>query len=809
MPEILEKIEIPTTLSKEISDKYTVSNNTFILPTKDISATKIETEIGDIKQEEFYPQVKIKNWDNETNFSVRYIDTTLGVPTIVTENEIIKYQKETIEAHFYDKPEIAENGGFEFEVILKEKPISNIVEFSIETKGLDFYYQSELTQQEIDDGAIRPENIIGSYAVYHNSKSNNEYKTGKAFHIYRPKIVDSIGNWVWGELNIDVENKKLTITIPETFLNSGTYPIIVDPTFGYTTAGASDYPYASQSIVGSAFSAPGDGTIDSLTYYCSKLFGGTTNSKGVVVLNSNLNIVSNGVGDAVTTTFGWFTSSFSTAPSISNGTSYILSYICPSGSQLQYSYDSGDTNQGMVDETNNYTTPTNPTDATRNDNKYSVYATYTASGGGDLSISVNDTQSTTENITNNILDSDININDSISITEDNTEEVLETDFEISIYDSITIEDELVYYEDQITIDENINVEIIAPEVDLDISVNDNISISENIVISLDNLDISKDDSLTITENTTQTISESNISVIDTISITENISQSISESNIIVSDNLSITENISILISDSNIDIYDSQSISEDVNISFSLTIETSDSISIAENNIIQISDSDINVNDNISITEDIILLVETAGVFNIIVTDDLSITENIQSNSTLADINTNDNISISENAAENISDLDININDGISISEYVELCFTDYCINTYDSIVTSEDVALSIISAQINIDVNDSISITDIVDNCLENNISTSEDISISENISNYTSVDITISDSITITESKTLALAYYSVETSDSITISDEITIQAQDKFIYKSKTTPYTKKDGVYKKLTADDVD
>ena len=30
------------------------------------------------------------------------------------------------------------------------------------------------------------------------------YKTGKAFHIYRPLITDGAGKTVWGELNIDL-----------------------------------------------------------------------------------------------------------------------------------------------------------------------------------------------------------------------------------------------------------------------------------------------------------------------------------------------------------------------------------------------------------------------------------------------------------------------------------------------------------------------------------------------------------------------------------------------------------------------------
>lgn len=132
--------------------------------------------------------------------------------------------------------------GFEFEVILKDKPQSNIVEFELEMEGLKAHYQPELTQEEKDEGVHRPENVIGSYAVYHATCGNmhkgqanaEKYRTGKAFHIYRPKVIDNSGDWVWAELNLG--NGILTVTIPQEFLDTAVYPVRVDPTFGYVDA---------------------------------------------------------------------------------------------------------------------------------------------------------------------------------------------------------------------------------------------------------------------------------------------------------------------------------------------------------------------------------------------------------------------------------------------------------------------------------------------------------------------------------------------------------------------------------------------
>lgn len=123
-------------------------------------------------------------------------------------------------------------------------PQSNVFTYTISgADNLDFFYQPPLTPEEVKLEHVRPANVIGSYAVY--SKTKKDYKTngtnygsGKLFHIYRPQATDALGNSVWGDL--DYANGVLTVTIPQTFLDTATYPVIIDPTFGYTSQGASD-----------------------------------------------------------------------------------------------------------------------------------------------------------------------------------------------------------------------------------------------------------------------------------------------------------------------------------------------------------------------------------------------------------------------------------------------------------------------------------------------------------------------------------------------------------------------------------------
>ena len=125
--------------------------------------------------------------------------------------------------------------GFEFDITLTTKPNNNVYTMSIETKGLIFSKQEAISDDKLKTEFMSPR-AVGSYAAYHDSKQSNEYKSGKAFHIYRPIIKDADGWEVWGDIEIDTE---MHITIPQDFIDNATYPIVIDPTFGYTTVGSS------------------------------------------------------------------------------------------------------------------------------------------------------------------------------------------------------------------------------------------------------------------------------------------------------------------------------------------------------------------------------------------------------------------------------------------------------------------------------------------------------------------------------------------------------------------------------------------
>lgn len=362
-----------------------INDTTFKKDINDNPNSRIEIEIGDIQQENFFPQFKTKHWGNECNFSVRLNEDIVG-SSFKEENGIVEWTKGNTKARLY-KLEGFENGGFEFEIEFTQKPVSNIVEYTVQGKEFDYFYQGELTPEEIEKGSIRPENVIGSYAVYHRSKKNNiigekEYRTGKAFHIYRPFAVDANNDKVWCELNI--ENNLMTVTIPQDFLDNAVYPVIVDPTFGYTSIGATtDADTGFSILIITKFTLSETGAVSSISKYDGSNSG--TVSQLAVIYSENSGspdaLIASGPQTLVDTTDQW--NDLPVTITIPSGI-YWIGFL----GDTNYSsrYDAGGVNQTAFDAGNNnpifFPTPPDPFSIDSLLSRvYSFYATYTAGPG--------------------------------------------------------------------------------------------------------------------------------------------------------------------------------------------------------------------------------------------------------------------------------------------------------------------------------------------------------------------------------------------------------------------------------------------
>jgi len=174
---------------------YIKKNNTYFATPKDDWKDRIEVVVGDDKQLDFKDQIKIMRWDNEVNCSIRLIDDEPSIISIKDGKIIALKQKK--ELNFYDVAPTEEypEGGYEFEVILKEKPKTNKIEFTFQDKGIKYYYQPPLTQEFREEDCdlftpteihlkngykyFRPENVVGSYEVYTSENKINYVEASK------------------------------------------------------------------------------------------------------------------------------------------------------------------------------------------------------------------------------------------------------------------------------------------------------------------------------------------------------------------------------------------------------------------------------------------------------------------------------------------------------------------------------------------------------------------------------------------------------------------------------------------------------
>lgn len=300
------------------------------------------------------------------------------------------------------------DGGFKVDILLDEMPDTNQFCYAIQgAENYDFFYQPPLTEQEIADGASRPPEIEGSYAVYHKTLKNHQigkenYATGKVMHIPRPQVwsMSTPETKVWADMNYD--NGNLCVTVPQDFLDKAEYPVRVDPTFGYTTLGASVgtmcSPTATIIRYGEAVAMPENGTLTTLSVG-SKAFTGTDtavsftafiNTKDSGNANSHGELTKSQRTDiSLTTTATWY--DFSASASLVSGTNYVLGAVCDedtantnmrtlrdaAGSTTSYSETFGNNTYSTTAQETPWTSGAGSTGQ-----RYSFYATYTAGGGG-------------------------------------------------------------------------------------------------------------------------------------------------------------------------------------------------------------------------------------------------------------------------------------------------------------------------------------------------------------------------------------------------------------------------------------------
>jgi hypothetical protein len=210
----------------------------------------------------------------------------------------------------YDEKWTNDNSVVRWKRIFKHKPASNVYRFRLGGNWQDFDWFQQPTRKELaqqftlrtfirakaspytrpgeewdeltyadGSGCKIPMSAHGSIAVYHKTKANNKYKTGKLCHILMPRLTRADGQYTWGE-KIEVVNGHLEITLPQAFLDQaeldGQYPVEENATFGDNTTGSNVTHFNKNTYrcFGGPYSPASDGTLDDIQAYFDD-WGGT------------------------------------------------------------------------------------------------------------------------------------------------------------------------------------------------------------------------------------------------------------------------------------------------------------------------------------------------------------------------------------------------------------------------------------------------------------------------------------------------------------------------------------------------------
>lgn len=336
------------------------------------------------RSDNFIPNANISLWDDEVwinlnpEFCKIELNDSKAKSDFVDGEASIRYGTSKIRVWRLNETVI------EYAVVFAEIPNITQLEFVLtHSDGIEFFQQPALTDDEIKNGAIRPDNVVGSLAVY-SKKSGGKYRTGKICHLYRWQAIDAGGNTAWCD-DLQKIGDKLIIGLPTKFLSSAKYPVTLmgaGDTIGIQTAGASEESL--EGVICAAVDTPSaSGTASKISVYCRETEGEiihymlcaiyTDSDDALLAQSSSLKQVS---------TVGWY--DWAITASISSGVAYALSAFCGGGGgAINIYYDSA-TGEGRKDVTTGTTYPTLPDPVTWTSDpasrRYSIHLDFTASG---------------------------------------------------------------------------------------------------------------------------------------------------------------------------------------------------------------------------------------------------------------------------------------------------------------------------------------------------------------------------------------------------------------------------------------------
>jgi hypothetical protein len=288
-----------------------------------------------------------------------------------------------------------ESGSIEQEITFSKLPQRFVFDVPLSVKDAVFIRQPPLTEEfnkkdcevwtethvktKLGREVHRPIDIVESLAVYHSFKRDNDAKTGKIMHIPRPKLTDKLGAVGWGKSAY--VNGALQITLPGQFMKDAAYPVVVDPTFGYTSAGASSDDLYAGYCYGTDAEMAEAGTVSKITAYME---AGSSQSAYAALYERESSPYAQYGKTAQTSGIqatAWYDFTFGTPLAGQTAETKMLALGDFSGNVKLY-YDSGGTGESHLFYVSG-SLPASWTDGgdTGWGNRYSIYATYTIGGG--------------------------------------------------------------------------------------------------------------------------------------------------------------------------------------------------------------------------------------------------------------------------------------------------------------------------------------------------------------------------------------------------------------------------------------------
>ena len=365
----------------------------------------LKTVVGGLNTDYFVPSINIsfkknsgieQDWFNicddpnqiKTNNSVEtHIGNKISIKDGDQESIIESFGKSLkIERIYYSKPvkppcyKLAFSPGvtFEYQDSL-ENDYQKELDLWISSGGIVSNFPQGGSVQEYLSSRNRPDNVVGSYAIYSShsgcflqiskkpftymieskilnatyNKRKKRYERilvnhgcGKIGHLYAPYWIDAKKTKIKGVQRI-VDNKLIYDLPPQEWLDSAVLPIRLDPDVGYTTVGSSAYSQDSVGIAnvvdgsGNNFSTGSNsGILDSVSFYVSSDWNKTTDC-GVfseIIPDNTGTLVDNQLKSSGFVS-GWNTVSMPDSERLSANTDYFPGFVWNNGDGSNY-YDS-------------------------------------------------------------------------------------------------------------------------------------------------------------------------------------------------------------------------------------------------------------------------------------------------------------------------------------------------------------------------------------------------------------------------------------------------------------------------------------